>query len=256
MNPTILNFLRSIKVGVGKLYHGTRYRIADVLATRRSSVPGKREVEAYVRATEMHPEFERTSRVKEISMLHTEVLLLLRYLARRSSGVIVEFGPYVGGSTVMLGGALVDSVDRPIVVVEPGGAHGHPTIPSEDIFGDLEKNLEKYGCRDRISLIRGFSYQEETRAEIEKIVGDGRIGMLVIDSDGQVENDINRYHDLLSDDCILILDDYSSKRAPEKQTLIKKWVEDAEAVGRAETFGIYGWGTWFGIYHSRVLADG
>ncbi|MDX1410872.1 MAG: hypothetical protein R3351_01825, partial [Nitrospirales bacterium] len=40
----------------------------------------------------------------------------------------------------------------------------------------------------------------------------------------------------------------SSTLAPEKALLVKQWVEKAASEGRVIPLGVWGWGTWIGLY--------
>jgi hypothetical protein len=72
---------------------------------------------------------------------------------------------------------------------------------------------------------------------------------LFIDSDGHVARDIEKYGCLLLNKCVLVLDDYESDLAPEKSALIKDWVDSSIDSGQVCSLGIYGWGTWVGVYN-------
>ena len=64
---------------------------------------------------------------KRYSMLHPDVLTLLYYLSRKSTGDIFEIGPYIGGSTIALAEGMRDSGrQRVLVTVEQGGRLEHP----------------------------------------------------------------------------------------------------------------------------------
>jgi predicted O-methyltransferase YrrM len=77
-------------------------------------------------------------------------------------------------------------------------------------------------------------------------VSEAGIDLLFIDADGDVGRDIERYWNLLNNNCILILDDYYTSEAPEKQTLVQKWVNNAKMRGTVCEYCIVKWGTWIG----------
>jgi len=83
-------------------------------------------------------------------------------------------------------------------------------------------------------------------AAVNRILDGKKIGLLFLDADGNVERDFELYRGRLSRGSILVYDDYPSEQAPEKQTTIKAWVDQAVASGLVENPGVYRWGTWVG----------
>lgn len=205
----------------------------------------------YIAHGEQHPHVAFVRGVKQFSMLHEELLLLLHHLVAVARGGVLEIGTYVGGSTVVIAHAVSIHHRPPSVSIEPGGQSNHDLIPSDDIFGDLQLNLARYQLQRHVRLFQGFSSTPEILAEVKALFGPRGIGLLVIDADGNVERDIALYADLLRDDAVLVLDDYQSTYAEEKSTLIKRWVDDAVARGDVISLGIWGWGTWVGLYRRR-----
>src|SRR3954469_3737060 len=79
------------------------------------------------------------------SMLHIDVLLLLYYFARTTTGSILEIGSYLGGGTIAATWGVRDSGQhRRLISIEPGGACVHPRLPTKNILKDLKKNLAKH----------------------------------------------------------------------------------------------------------------
>src|SRR5688572_585275 len=69
-----------------------------------------------------------------LSMLHPDVLALLYHFAAYADGPLLEFGPYVGGSTIAMARGMVDGARKlRIVSVEIGGKYDHPHYPTSDI---------------------------------------------------------------------------------------------------------------------------
>lgn len=192
------------------------------------------------------------------SMLHLDVLILLYHFASIVEGPILEIGPYLGGSTIAAGLGARDSgrgAPGRIVSIEPGGKHDHPTLPSQDILGDLRKNLAKRGVADLVTLVQGYSWEENTVATVRGKLGhagtgaDGKIGLLTLDADGGVERDLGLYGSSLADGCWLVIDDYFGPHSLGKDALTKTQVDALVTAGELTPLGLYGWGTWIGRWH-------
>ena len=186
--------------------------------------------------------------LRSISMLHFETLYLLRSLAARTKDAIVEVGPYIGGSTIALGRGIQIGGGGPLISVEMGGSYPSHAVPTNDIIADLKSNVERYGLTGVVHIMEGFTTDPAIDAAVDRILAGKKIGLLFLDADGNVERDFELYRARLSRGSILVYDDYLSEHAPEKQTRIKTWVDQAVASGVAENLGLYRWGTWVGRY--------
>ncbi len=184
----------------------------------------------------------------KISMLHSETLYLLRSLAARTKDAIIEVGPYIGGSTIALGRGLQMGGGGPLISVEMGGSYPSHAVPTNDIIADLKSNVEAYGLTSVVHIIEGFTTDAAVDAAVNRILDGRTIGLLFLDADGNVERDFEFYRSRLSRGSILVYDDYITEQAPEKQTTIKTWVDQAVALGLVENLGLYRWGTWVGRY--------
>jgi predicted O-methyltransferase YrrM len=191
------------------------------------------------------PELECLCR---ISMLHFETLYLLRSLAARTNNAIIEVGPYIGGSTIALGRGLQMGGGGPLISVEMGGSYPSHAVPTNDIITDLKRNVEAYGLTGVAHIIEGFTTDAAVDAAVNRILEGRTIGLLFLDADGNVERDFELYRGRLSRGSILVYDDYITEEAPEKQSKIKSWVDQAVASGLVENLGLYRWGTWVGRY--------
>jgi predicted O-methyltransferase YrrM len=186
--------------------------------------------------------------LRRISMLHYETLYLLRSLAARTKDAIVEVGPYIGGSTIALGRGLQTGGGGPLISVEMGGSYPNHAVPTDDIIADLKSNVEAYGLTEIVHILEGFTTEATIDAAVNRILDGRKIGLLFLDADGNVARDFELYRARLSRGSILVYDDYLSEQAPEKQTTIKAWVDQAVASGFVENLGLYRWGTWVGRY--------
>jgi predicted O-methyltransferase YrrM len=183
-----------------------------------------------------------------ISMLHFETLYLLRSLAARTNNAIIEVGPYIGGSTIALGRGLQMGGGGPLISVEMGGSCPSHVVPTNDIITDLKSNVEAYGLTGVAHIIEGFTTDAAVDAAVNRILDGRTIGLLFLDADGNVERDFELYRGRLSRGSILVYDDYITEEAPEKQSTVKAWVDQAVASGLIENLGVYRWGTWVGRY--------
>jgi predicted O-methyltransferase YrrM len=185
--------------------------------------------------------------LKPRSMLHYQTLSLLRYFAARSDGAIVEIGPYQGGSTVALARGAKGRV--PIIAIEVGGAHDHPTIPSADILSDLRNTLKEYGVSENVRIVEGWSHHPTTVDQVKCILDGREIGVLVMDSDGQVAVNFEIYRSMLAPGAIVILDDYvCDDGSLIKQVPVQQFVHEMIASRSLQDLGVYRFGTWFGRY--------
>ena len=231
-------------------YYPYYYRVKDKFALDSRHRITEASLRKYVRGAKLHPSYGLIREAKAISMLHEEVLLLLRYFVLSSSGGVLEIGPYVGGSTVMIAETVKKLGKGPFVSVEVGGRHDHPEIPSANIFGDLERNIERFGVSDSVRLLNGHSNEDRIRQQVHFILAEEGISLLVFDADGEVGRDFNLYSDLLNDGAALVFDDYTGP--DEKSSLVKEWVDKAVSNGTVLSFGTWGWGTWIGMYKANL----
>lgn len=202
----------------------------------------------YAAESATHPLFETFSKVKNFSMLHVDVLLLLRLCALASSGGILEIGPYIGGSTVAIASGVRDGSAPKFISVEPGGDYVHPEYPSNDILADLRRNLRKYGLTKYVQIVEGMSHNQNICEQVKKALSKFGVSMFFIDADGEIGRDMDLYRSLLHPDCFVILDDYIAPGNAGKELRVRAIVDEEVAAGRLETFGVFGWGTWFGRY--------
>jgi predicted O-methyltransferase YrrM len=198
------------------------------------------------------PTADLVEKVKPRSMLHQETLTLLHFFASRCRGAIVEIGPYTGGATVLMAKAMKDARRHaPLLAIEMGGAHEHDELPTGDILGDLRNVLREHGVADRVTVIEGHSGDDHIVRKVGECLGEHKIGLLVLDADGCVERDFKNYRAFLARRAVIMCDDYllydgASSSAPEKQTIIQTWVDEAIRSGLLGDLGAYKWGTWFG----------
>jgi predicted O-methyltransferase YrrM len=224
------------------------YRIEEMRAAYLHPRISEEFFRLYLSEREEHPRYQSMSLATKISMLHEEVLMLLRLFVIVSRGAVLEIGSYIGGATIVLAATAKEFRKGPVISIEPGGAHNHPVIPSADIFSDLVRNVKEAGISEHVKLLNGFSDDSKVVQSVTQTSGGKKIDLLIIDADGDVGRDFSTYLNLLKIGAIIVLDDYVSWCAPEKAQPVKEWVDRAVSEGRLSPLGVWGWGTWIGIY--------
>jgi cephalosporin hydroxylase len=199
------------------------------------------------RASTLHSSFVQLN--ADISMLHPDALALLYHLAAFSLGPVLELGPYTGGSTIALARGLAASGrGLKTTSIEIGGRYDHPNYPTSDIVASLRANVLKHGLQSHVNVVVGDARDPAVVREVKRLSEGMRFALLVIDSDGQVERDVNLYCPFLSSRAYLVVDDYYSPGAPEKEAPTRSQLDNLAKRGVVESFGVHGWGTWFGRF--------
>jgi len=207
----------------------------------------------YARGVDFHPSSNLITSLNRISMLSKSTLLLMLYFAKVANGRVLEIGPYVGGSTVALAKGISERCGAPVITIEKGGSYlDHPLIPSENIVNDLRSNIASYELTENVFVIEGSSRDVHVVTKVVTELSRDKIGLFFVDADGDVEADVNTYGRYFSDSCILVMDDYTSKRAIHKAVLVSKWVNEHIDNGSVESFGVLPWGTWFGRVRKNI----
>jgi predicted O-methyltransferase YrrM len=212
------------------------------------------ELELLVQNLSQHPAYSVMQELKKISMLHVDVLLLLRILAASGHGGILEIGAYIGGSTIAIALGIREGLSRQFISIEMGGINPAHELATNDIFHDLCKNVQTWGVSDCVNLICDRSDSRPAIEEVHAKMPANGVGLLFVDADGLIERDINNYRGLLRPGSIMVLDDYSMPMTvvrdpnPKKNQLVKDAVNRLTYEGVLEPLGVFGWGTWFGRY--------
>jgi predicted O-methyltransferase YrrM len=179
------------------------------------------------------------------SMLGIDVLVLIYHFAKIAEGDILEIGSFVGASTIAAGmGARDSGQQKKIISIEPGGPLKDHRLATRDIFKDLKKNLSRVGLLEAVTLINGYSFDDNTITAVRGMARPGAIGLFIFDADANVRRDIDCYGDRLAHGCWVVIDDYIS--ATEKGGPTRAQVDELVGAGRLQPLGFYGWGTWIG----------
>jgi predicted O-methyltransferase YrrM len=201
-------------------------------------------------AARERPDFDAVFAFKcKKSMLHTDTLTLMRYVAAATHGPIVELGAYIGGATTMFAKGV--STSRKLITLEPGGSFpDHPDLPSNDFIADLEQTLSQQQIRDRVTLLKMASWEAHAKPALMDALQGEQISVLCIDSDGYVGRDIDLYKPLCAPGCILIVDDFldTGDDLCHKSDRVKPYITQCVDEGKLLQFGVYQWSTWFGRF--------
>jgi predicted O-methyltransferase YrrM len=204
-------------------------------------------IAAQYRSSDVYPWCDQLNRT--ISMLHPDVLALLYHFGAKAKGPVLELGPYIGGSTIAIARGLAEGGSGlKVTTVEAGGKLDHADHPSMDIVASLRANLSKHGVKAHCELVVGNSRDPAVVQKVRQAAAGANFGLFVIDSDGRVNDDLNLYRDLLAPRAYLVVDDYYAPGNRDKESITRPQVDDLEKRGLVESFGVHGWGTWFGRF--------
>ena len=190
-------------------------------------------------------------KVLPISMLGLEPLSAATTLAGLTSGAVVEVGTYVGGATVALGRGIKarSASDREktcLICMEKGGSHLLGPCPSNDILADWRRNVRTLGIDQVTPLMIEGNYGEDAKVhDVERALSGRKIGLLMIDADGYVDWTLNLFARHLTENAILIIDDYALSSETDKGSLTQPVVDRLCKLGYLERWSVIKW-TWIG----------
>lgn len=184
------------------------------------------------------------SDLDKISMLHITALEKIYDYAMHSKGDIVEVGAYMGGSTIALSKGTIFKVHT----FEKGGSYTtHPHLPTDDILRDLNLNIKRFKA-ENVLVIPHTTDSEVGMNCLKLQLGDRKIGLLLLDADGNIESLLSNLGKFMLDDALVIIDDYSLIDGLIKSDITNSQVNRLIESGVLSTDGVVGWGTWFGKY--------
>jgi phosphinothricin acetyltransferase len=187
----------------------------------------------------------------QLSMLHLDVIVLIYHFAKTCAGQIIEIGAFTGAATIAAALGVRDSgKQKTVIAIEPGGSVKHKRLGTKNILRDLERNLAKHGVSETVTLIKDYSFAPTAISTVEHALGPEKVGLFILDADGNVQRDIALYGDKLADGCWMIIDDYYGPADNTKVTPTRAEVDALVAAGSLEPLGFYGWGTWVGRWRA------
>lgn len=209
-------------------------------------------VTAYAIRHAASPRFSLIKDLRAFSMLHEETLLLMHYFGLRVRGAVLELGAYLGAGTVATALALKETGQGPQITVELGGAYDHSELPSSDIIKDLKANIARFGVEEVVHVVQGWTHEPAVIAEVERLLDGSAVDLLVIDADGDIEKHFSLYERFLSDECLMVLDDFIIAVGPSKDVGVREWIAKAADAGIVRDLGVHKWATWFGQYQRKL----
>ncbi|MBW2999233.1 hypothetical protein KY339_01055, partial [Candidatus Woesearchaeota archaeon] len=98
-----------------------------------------------------------------------------------------------------------------------------------------------------VRLLHGNSCDSDIIQTVQESLDKKSITLLVIDADGIIDRDFDIYLRHCRPGCILVIDDYVSEYAQEKEAPTKAHIDKLVREGKIKPFGVYGYGTWVGV---------
>ena len=195
------------------------------------------------------PLHHQLMKAADYSMLDIDVLVLIYHMAKICEGHILEIGSFLGASTVAAGlGARASGREKKFISIEPGGELKDHRLATRNIFKDVTKHVARAGLANSVTLLNGFSFDQNVVARVKADFRPGDVGLFIFDADANVRRDIDCYGDLLADGSWMVIDDYIS--ATVKAGPTRTQVDELVTAGRLRPLGFYGWGTWVGRWSS------
>ena len=82
--------------------------------------------------------------------------------------------------------------------------------------------------------------------KVKELAGAQQFDLLMMGTDGLVQQDLTLYRPLLRAGAYLMVDDFYAPGAPEKEATTSIELNALERQGTVQSLGVYGWGTWLG----------
>ena len=67
-----------------------------------------------------------------------------------------------------------------------------------------------------------------------------------------IEKHFSLYERFLSDECLMVLDDFIIAVGPSKDVGVREWIAKAADAGIVRDLGVHKWATWFGQYQRKL----
>lgn len=181
-----------------------------------------------------------------ISMCDRDTLIAATVAAALAGGPVVEFGPYIGGTTIAFGRGLKAAGGGHVVSFEKGGSYEHDRLTSTDILADLKCNLRLADVLESTDILEMNCHETGAMDALESRLGGEKIRVVLIDADGYFTRLFPRLRPLLADDAIILVDDYVVWDSPLKEGLTRSEMDAALDAGQLATWGLLSGVTWIG----------
>jgi hypothetical protein len=86
--------------------------------------------------------------------------------------------------------------------------------------------LKEYGVSKDVTIVEGWSNAAHTIEQVKRSLVGKKIGLWVVDGDGQVAINFGIYRPMLADGAIIVCDDYLCEGANVKQLPVQAFVKD------------------------------
>tara|TARA_Y100000004_G_C8836956_1_gene378738 strand:+ start:36 stop:830 length:795 start_codon:yes stop_codon:yes gene_type:complete len=203
---------------------------------------------------------------KEVtSMLHPHTLAIIRNIAKLSTGTILEIGAFTGGATISAAQGLIESgSSQRMLTVEIGSnyndngvlcTHDYSAhvngLNSDNLFYKLWTNLVSFNVEHKVNIFEtNFLNRNFLEYALIPYIEKNPLGLIILDSDGQVEGDLDILLPYANSGCYIMVDDYMMHSHyagdGDKATPSQKAVHKLINSGKALSLGVYKWTTWFG----------
>jgi hypothetical protein len=169
-------------------------------------------------------------------MLHTNIYNLVSGLVKKmTNGTILEIGTYSGGITVNTALALHKNSNNQnidFIAVEVGAKYDdNQTFNGKDQYYYCTQNLASAVGIDLwpyVDYIQGDALDKQIESKLQQL---NPIELLIIDANGQVTEQLERYLPYCANGCILVIDDYWTipkwdMKGPTVRVCINKLVDE------------------------------
>lgn len=129
-------------------------------------------------------------------------------------------------------------------------------IPSTDIVQDLKKNLKIWGVTD-VTIVEEFSESPRAVKRVAEILNGEKISLIILDSNGSITSELERYKTFLEPKCKVIIDDFliEGSESNGKNLQVNAEVNQLLNNGALVKEFINGWGTFFGTLNKENLGS-
>lgn len=162
-----------------------------------------------------HPKLLRfvVLKLRTKGMLSPEIYSMYYEAAKRANDLdIVEVGGASGASgiAIALGMKRSGKKSNLIIVEKCEGGSRLSTGDYSENYAVLIKNITKYGVSGKVRLFPHYMSYKNGK-EVVEMVETQQIGALIHDADGRVDRDFFFFYQLLTDQALIIIDDYENK---------------------------------------------
>ena len=86
-------------------------------------------------------------------------------------------------------------------------------------------------------VVQGWTHDPSVVSSVERLLDGSQVELLVIDADGEVKKHFDIYERFLSDDCMIVLDDFIIATGPSEDLGVRDWITRPPMPAWCETWG-------------------